>query len=454
MNMGKDILLILPQIIVLVSAATSLVYTMLFKHKGSMWAVIAGMLAATVVTIARLGNDSTAFSQTFRIDAISQWATIILCPSVVLICLLARDELKNTPREGTVYSLLAFSVFGSLILAGSGDVMFLVLGLLISSLSGFALSAYTKTDAATEGAMKYFIYGSVTGAIMVFGLTYWVGMTGSTLLVSLGNLSMSPLILIVGFIALLAGIGYAASLFPFHFWTPDTFQGAPISIAAHLSVIPKIGALFALAQVMKTIPGYGGVSVIVAILAVLSMTFGNVVALWQNNVVRLLAYSTIAQAGYFLIAITVFKNGPLAKPALIVFALAYAFMNIGAFATVQMAGQELEDFKGLGKKSPVAALAITIFLLSLVGIPPLAGFAGKFLLFGAAINSGYTWLAIAGIINSVISLAVYLRIITPMYFEAADKQTIKSKTAIVWISCLVITVLAGVMLQWLLNWIK
>lgn len=453
-EMGKDILLILPQIIVLLTAAIALIFTMLHKHTGSFRTVIVGMLAATAVTLTRMHQTATAFSETFRIDSLSRWAVVILCPSIILICLLVREELKNTRREGTVYSLLAFSVLGSLVLAGSGDIMFIVLGILISSLSGFALAAYPKTDAATEGALKYFVYGSVAGGIMIFGLTYWVGITGSTLLSSLQNLNKSPYVLVVGFIGLLAGTGYVASLFPFHFWTPDTFEGSPVSIAAHLSVIPKTGALFALAQVVKNLPDSGSVSFIIAIVAVFSMTYGNIVALWQNNVIRLLAYSTIAQAGYFLIAITVFKTSSLATPALVIFALAYAGMNIGAFAIIRLAGTKLESFSGLAKRHLSPALAMAIFLLSLVGIPPLSGFAGKFLLFGAAINNGFAWLAIAAIINSVVSLAVYLRIIIPMYFNEPEIEKQKDRVRVVWIVSLLVTVIAGIGVQWILQWIK
>ncbi len=452
-DMGKDIQLVLPQIIVLITAAAALVFTMRFKHRGSLWTVIIGMLAATVLAIARMKQYTTAFSETFRIDALSQWAVLIVCPSVVLICWLARDELKDTPREGTVYCLIAFSALGSLLLAGSGDLMFLVLGLLISSLSGFALAAYLKTDASTEGAVKYFIYGSVSGAIMIFGVTYWVGITGSTLLSSLQSLQTSPYILIIGFIALLAGLGYAASLFPFHFWTPDTFEGAPISIAAHLSVIPKIGALFALAQVTKDIPANAGIFTIIAIISVLTMTYGNIVALWQKNVVRLLAYSTIAQAGYFLLALAVFKTDTLATPAIIVFALAYAAMNIGAFAIVQWAGKSIDDLNGLGKAHPISSIAMLFFLFSLVGIPPLAGFAGKLLLFSVAINNGFAWLAIAAIINSVISLAVYLRIIISMYAKEAESAKPVSDISLVWKIALLITIAAGIGVQWILNYV-
>ncbi len=449
-SMGQDLLLILPQIIVLLTAVAALIFEMLRRPTGSLMALAVGMLAAMGLSISRLGVEATAFSQTFRVDAFNHWSVIILCPASVLFALLARSELKGTGREGTVYSLLGFATLGSLLLAGSGDVMFIVLGLLMNSLSGFALAAYPKTDAATEGAMKYFIYGSVTSALMVFGLTYWVGTTGSTLLSALNNPGLQPLPVVFGLVALLVGIGYAASIFPFHFWTPDTFEGAPVSIAAYLSVIPKVGAIFALSQAMKELP----VQLVnwpwlLAVLAVLTMTFGNVVALWQQNVVRLLAYSTIAQAGYFLLGVVAMQQSGLAVHSLIVFAVAYAVMNTGAFAVVLAHGTELKNFKGVGKQHPWTGVAMSIFLFSLVGIPPLAGFAGKFLLFGAAIDSEFTWLAVVAILNSAISLAVYLRIIMPMYYQPTMviSNTYSRLVSFVWIFCLLLTVMVGLGVQ-------
>ncbi|MEK6480456.1 NADH-quinone oxidoreductase subunit N [Catalinimonas sp. 4WD22] len=449
-QMARDLILILPQIIVLLTAVVALIWEMFRKPLGSLLTLSIGMIAASILSISRLGLDTTAFSQTFRIDALNHWSVIILCPASVLFALLARSELRGTDREGTVYSLLGFSTLGSLLLAGSGDVMFIVLGILMNSLSGFALAAYPKTDKATEGAMKYFVYGSVTGAIMIFGLTYWVGISGSTLLSALNDPALPPLPVIFGFVTLVVGISYAASIFPFHFWTPDTFEGAPVSIAAYLSVIPKIGAIYALAQVAREIPTeLLDWPLMLAILAVLSMTFGNVVALWQQNVIRLLAYSTVAQAGYFLLGVVAMQQSSLAEQSLVIFGIAYAVMNTGAFAIVLANGQKIEDLKGVGKSSPWPGVAMTIFLFSLVGIPPLAGFAGKFLLFGAAIDSQFTWLAIAAILNSVISLAVYLRIIVPMYFQqdASDKHTYSRLVSFVWICCLFFTVAVGLGVQ-------
>lgn len=446
--MARDLLLILPQIIVLVTAICSLIGEMVGKPKASFWTLIIGMPGAAAVAISKLGTNTTAFSETFRVDDLSLWAVIILCITSVFIAVMARSELKNSYREGTVYSLLVFSTLGALLLAGCGDIMFVVLGILIGTLSGTALIAYAKTDPATEGGMKYFIYGSVTGAVMLFGLTFWVGISGSTYLHMMQSPHLAKLPVLFGFGALIVGIGYAASLVPFHFWTPDAFEAAPVSIAAYLSVVPKIGAIYALAQICRELPvEVFNWPLLLAIVAALSMTFGNVVALWQENVIRLLAYSTIAQAGYFVLGVVGVQGGVIAINSLIIFGIAYAAMNTGAFAIVQSRGNLLDDFKGFGKQAPWRSGAITIFFLSLVGVPPLAGFAGKFLLFGAAINGGYTWLAIIAIINSVISLAVYLRVIVPVYFKDSEGKSVKPSPpglTFVWISTFFLTLTVGI----------
>lgn len=218
-------------------------------------------------------------------------------------------------------------------------------------------------------------------------------------------------------------------------------------------MIPKVGAIYGLAQVAKEIPvELINWPLILAVVAVFSMTFGNVVALWQQNVIRLLAYSTVAQAGYFLLGVVAMRQSMLAEQSLIIFGVAYAVMNIGAFAVVQARGTRLEAYNGIGKLVPWTSVAMTVFLFSLVGMPPLAGFAGKFLLFGAAIDSQFTWLAIAAIFNSVISLAVYIRIIFPMFYKKPTVEPLPASSLVhwVWIICLCVTVVAGIGVQWLL----
>jgi proton-translocating NADH-quinone oxidoreductase chain N len=451
MQMARDLVLLAPQLAVLLTAVGALVFEMLRLPKVALPYTVIGLLVATALAIPLLRTETAVFMNTYRVDALSLWSTLTLAPTTALCAILSYHEVKDTDREGTVYALLSFTTLGAIVLAGAGDIMFIVLGVLLSSLGSFALAAYPRDDRATEGAMKFLVFGSVTGAVMIFGLTYWYGATGSTLLSELATLKGAPLAAAAGLVAALVGLGYKAAVAPFHFWAPDAYEGAPISIAAYLSVVPKVGAIFGLAQIVRELPVGIGWPLVVAVLAVFSMTYGNLAALVQENVVRLLAYSSIAQSGYFLLGVIAVQRGELALPALVVFAAAYAAMNIGAFAVVALAGRELRDFAGLGRSRPAAGAAMVIFLISLVGVPPLAGFVGKFLLFGAAIEAGFTWLAVVAILNSVLSLAVYLRIVVPMYQVSKEAPASTRSVAVVWIIALVATVAVGLAAQALLR---
>lgn len=413
--MARDLVLLLPEITVLLTAVAALIAEMLRRPRVALAVAVTGLLGATVLSLGLIGTDTTAFGGTFRIDGLSVWAGLILPPATIVALLLARHDLRGTPREGSAYVLLCLATVGALVLAGAGDAMFLVLGTLLTGLATFALVAWPQDDAATEASMKFFVFASVTGAVMIFGLTYWYGASGSTLLSALGGLETPSLAAAAGLVAVIVGLGYKASLVPFHFWAPDAYEGAPLSVAAYLSVVPKIGALFAFAQVVRDLPTATGWPWALAGLAVLTMTWGYLAALVQDNVIRLLAYSSIAQSGYFLLGIVAVGESRLALPSLVLFAVAYAVMNLGAFAVAAATGRTLEAFRGLGRTRPVIGIAMVVFLLSLVGIPPLGGFAGKFMLFAAAIDVDLTWLAVVAIANSVLSLGVYLRIVVPMY---------------------------------------
>ncbi|MBA2513856.1 MAG: NADH-quinone oxidoreductase subunit N [Solirubrobacterales bacterium] len=450
--MGSDLAMLAPQIAVALTAVGALVFEMLKLPKVALPFAVIGLLVAAGLAVPLLGTETDVFTGTYRVDALSLWAVLTLAPTTALCAVLAYPEVEDTDREGTVYALLAFTALGAVVLAGAGDVMFIVLGVLLSSLGSFALAAYPRDDRATEGAMKFLVFGSVTTSVMIFGLTYWYGATGSTLLSELAMLENMPLAAAAGLVAVLVGLGYKASVAPFHFWAPDAYDGAPVSIAAFLSIVPKVGAIFGLAQVVRDLPTGTGWPLVVAVLAVLSMTYGNLAALVQDNVVRLLAYSSIAQAGYFLLGVVAFGRGDLALPALVVFAVAYAAMNLGAFAVVALAGRDLRDFTGLGRSRPAAGAAMVIFLISLVGVPPLAGFVGKLLLFGAVIEAGFTWLAVVAILNSVLSLAVYLRVVVPMYQTPKEAPALAWPVTTVWTVALVATVGVGLAAQLVVGW--
>jgi len=445
MNMARDLSLLAPEIAVVLTAVGALVFEMLRLPRVALPFTVVGLLVAAGLTVPLIGTETTVFMDTFRVDALGVWAKLTLLPATVLCAVLAHPEVKDTDREGTVHVLFSLTALGALVLAGAGDLMFLVLGVLLSSLGSFALAAYPRDERATEGAMKFLVFGSVTGAVMVFGLTYWYGATASTLISELGRLEGTPLAAAAGLVAVLVGLGYKAAIAPFHFWAPDAYDGAPVSVAAFLSVVPKVGAIFGLAQVVRDLPAAEpfGWPFVVAALAALSMTYGNLAALVQDNVVRLLAYSSIAQSGYFLLGVVAFGESGLALSSLAVFAAAYAAMNVGAFAVVAGRGRYLRDLAGLGRYAPWTGGAMVVFLISLVGIPPTAGFAGKLLLFGAAIDAGYVWLAVIAILNSVLSLAVYLRIVVPMYGTPKETRAFARPVAAVWIISLALTVAVG-----------
>jgi NADH-quinone oxidoreductase subunit N len=454
--MARDLAFLFPEMTLALAVALMLVAEMARLPRLALGIGLAGLLLAVGLTLPVMAADTTVFGGTYRIDLLSGWAKLILLPGTALSLLLARAELVGSDREGSVYSLICLVTIGALMLAGGGDMMLLVLGVVLSGLGSFALVAYPRDDAATEASMKFLVFGSVTGAVMIYGLTFWFGGAGSTLFSGLAGIGSAPIAAAAGLVAVIVGLGYKAALFPFQFWAPDAYDGAPISVAAFMSVITKIAAIFAFAQILRDLPPATGWPLVIAVIAALTMTYGYLAALVQTNMVRLLAYSSVAQSGYFLLGIVAVGNSPLALRSIIVFAAAYVAMNLGAFAIVMVAGRKLDDFRGFGRTAPVTGVAMVAFLLSLAGIPPLFGFVGKILLFGAAMEAGFTWLAVIAILNSVLALAVYLRIIVPMYKPAEPgvpwapaHQPIVTMT---WVIGLGVTLGLGVAAQLLLGW--
>jgi len=416
--MARDLSLLAPELLLAATAMLMIVAEMARAARLVLVLGLAGLTAASLLTLPVLDADTTVFGGTYRIDLIAGWAKLILLPGTALTLLMARAEIAGQEREGSVYALITLVTLGALMLAGGGDMMLLVLGVVLTGLGSFALVAFPRDDAATEAGMKYLVFGAVTGSVMIYGITFWFGGTGSTLFSSLGALDGKPLIAIAGLVAVIVGLGYKAALVPFHFWAPDAYDGAPVSVAAYLSVITKLAAFFAFAQVLRDLPRDAGWPLVLALISATTMTYGYLAALVQTNLVRLIAYSSVAQSGYFLMGVVALGVSPLALPGIIVFAAAYVAMNLGAFAVVMIAGRDLEDMQGFGRRRPMAGMAMVIFLLSLTGIPPLFGFVGKVYLLTAAVEAGFLWLAVIGILNSVLALGVYLRIVVPMYRTA------------------------------------
>lgn len=417
--MQHDLTLLAPELLLAGAAMLMVVAEMAHAARLVLAIGLVALLAATGLTLGFLDADTTVFGGTYRIDLIAGWAKLILLPGTALALLMARAEIAGRAREGSVYALIMLVTLGALMLSGAGDMMVLVIGVVMTGIGSFALVAWPRDDAATEGAMKYLVFGAVTGSVMIYGLTFWFGGTGSTLFAALGRLDGQTLVTVAGLVALIVGLGYKAALVPFHFWAPDAYDGAPVSVAAYLSVITKVAAFFAFAQALRDLPREAGWPLALALIAAATMTYGYLAALAQTNLVRLLAYSSVAQSGYLLMGVVALGVSGFAVPGLQIFGGAYVAMNLGAFAVVIAAGRALGDFEGMGRARPWLGAAMVVFLLSLTGIPPLFGFFGKLYLFTAAVEAGYLWLAVIGILNSVLALGVYLRLVVPMYRSPA-----------------------------------
>jgi len=403
------------------------------RRQGLVGAWVAGAHLAAAALAAAVWMDrgfARVLEGTVMVDGLALTLTGIVGIGGALCVGLARPMLAGTDREGEFYAVLAASSLGAVVLGSAADAALLAIALGLLSLTSFIMTGYLRhSERGNEASLKYYIYGTVAGAVMVYGLTFWFGIAGTTDLAAVGRaVAGAPDAVVIASTALVVvGLAYKASLVPFHFWTPDVYDGAPLPVAAYLSVLPKLAGLIALARVLPTALPDGAVGwpTAIAILAAVTMTLGNLAALAQSNVVRLLAYSSIAQAGYLLMGVAALSGSPQGIPALVYYAIAYAVTNIAAFAVVIAVQRErdsvdLRAFAGLGRRHPWWTATLILSLLSLVGIPPLSGFVGKLEVFSAAIDAGQAWLAAIAVVNTVISLFYYLRVIAPAVLDAPD----------------------------------
>lgn len=400
------------------------------------WVAVAGLAGALVPSAALLSSPPRfAFAETYAIDPFAAFFKVIAMTSGILVVLAAMEFYRDRPThyEGEVYSLIVFMVLGLALMAAAADLILLFLAIEFVSLVSYVLAGSLKGDPkSNEAGVKYFFYGAAATAVMLYGFTFLYGISGTTNLYRLMRhvAFLSPAFLGLAVVLVLAGFGFKLSLVPFHQWTPDVYEGAPTPVTAFLSVGSKAAAFAALLRVLYVaVPPQGWVTVLAG-LAAISMTLGNLVALSQQNIKRMLAYSSIAHAGYMLVGVVALaaSSTPVGSgvDALLFYLFAYTFTNLGAFAVAIVAGRALgsdaiPDYAGLSGRAPFLAFAMGVSMLSLTGIPLTGVFVGKFLVFGAAINSGLLWLAIVGIVNSVISLFYYIGVVRAMYLMAAPE---------------------------------
>ena len=428
---AADFYNILPEI-VLTSGALLVLVTDVVASRASrllLGRVTLAVLGATILALLPFRDADTLASQgLLAIDGFAFFFKLLFLLAAAITVLMSASYLEvEGLRAGEYYFLILCATLGMMFMASGIDLITIFVGLETMAVAFYILVGFLKPNRrSNEAAVKYFLLGAFSLGILLFGMSTLYGLSGTTnlreLATTLATQERSPL-LIMALVMVVAGIGFKIAAVPFHMWAPDVYEGAPTPITAFLSVGSKAAAVAMLLRIfVEGLPFLADIwRPMFWVLAVLTMTVGNVAALTQSNVKRMLAYSSIAHAGYVLIGVV--AGTTRGVTAILVYMVVYAFMQLGAFAVIVMlrrtdvVGDELKDLSGLYVRHPAAACAMLFFMLSLGGIPPTAGFMGKFWLFGAAIESGYVWLAVIGVVNSAISLYYYVRVIVFMWFK-------------------------------------
>ena len=443
----------IPELILTITILAALI-TDLFvkKSKTNMIGWVLGVgLVVVGLSVHNLSSvpPTTLFLDMIVIDPFSSFMKIVIIISTLLVIVASwvNDELEKY-RKGEYFTIMGIMVMGLFLMTSSVDIIMLYISIEVVSIMSFVLAAYLKLDTrSNEAGLKYVIYGAFSSGVMLFGLSIVYGLAGSTnyfaiqdTLSSLDG-SASPA-LIMALLMIFAGFGYKISSVPFHFWTPDVYEGSPSTITAYLSVAPK-AAGFAMIirffhQVFSDSIGLTSNAIgstdlpwpeIIGVLAVVTMTMGNLVAIQQKSIKRMLAYSSIAHAGYMMLALPVLSME--AVESVMIYLFIYVFMNLGAFFIVifvknKTGGESFEDFEGLGWKMPIVGAFMTLFMLSLTGLPPTAGFVGKLYIFKTLVGAGseFLWLVVAGGVNSVISLYYYFHVVKVMFLGGKRSDVI------------------------------
>jgi NADH-quinone oxidoreductase subunit N len=391
------------------------------------WLAILGTLAAGYFSWWQLHLGTlTAFSGSIQIDAFSVFFHLLIAAIALVTLLISLDYFEgDTGHSGEYFALIAFSAVGMMLMTCATELLVVFVGLEISSIATYIMCGFRKGQATgAESSLKYFLLGSFATAFFLYGIALAFGATGSTSIPAIAHglaTTATPRLAFLALAMILIGLGFKVSAAPFHVWTPDVYQGAPSPVVGYMSTAPKAAAFAVLLRI--TFTAFGPMqhrwSVLLWILAALSMTVGNLGALLQRDVKRMLAYSSIAHAGYILVAFTALRNDGVAAACF--YTATYAAMQVGAFAVItQITGynerlRTADDYTGLALKRPVLAAFLTLFLISLIGIPFTGGFFGKFYVFSAAIHASNVWIAVIGLLNSGVACFYYLRLLATLY---------------------------------------
>jgi len=447
--------LFVPEIILAGTAGLVILVDLFVERKGAL-AVLAvlGALAAIGYTITLWGGSATGlFGGRLAVDSFALFFKLLILGIVVVVVLATSDYASKMERfQGEYYALVLTSALGMMVMSAATELITIYVGLELASISLYALVGFLKDPKSTESSLKYLLLGAVASAVMLYGMALIFGVTGQTQLSAIssaiGRLGLSGALanpaLVMGVVLLLAGFGFKIATVPFHMWVPDVYEGAPTPITAYLSVGSKAAGFALVLRVFSTAFGEPGWlsqnwGMLFAILAAISMTLGNTVAIPQTNIKRMLGYSSIAQAGYLMVGLAAAGlaggTDTLGGSGVLFFLASYALTNLGAFVAIiaitnKIGSDLIQDFSGMGRRAPLTAGVLTLCLISLIGMPPAAGFMAKFYIFSGAVQNGLLWLVIVAAINSVVSAYYYLRVVKVMWFgEPASAEPVPSSGA-------------------------
>jgi NADH-quinone oxidoreductase subunit N len=448
-----------------------LLVDLLIKNKGVTALLAAlGLALSLGFTLSQIGTTDTGFNHLVVLDGFSTFVDALLLVTGLFGIAVAYNYLKRMGIErGEYYTLLLFSITGMLLMAQASDLIIVFLALEMLSIPLYVLAAFARPKADSEEAgLKYFLLGAFSTGFIVYGIALVFGATGSTSLSAIVNAASigtsNLLLLTVGSALILVGLSFKIAAVPFHMWTPDVYQGSPSAVTAFMAAGAKIAGFAALLRVFSlAFPALASnLTPILAVISALTMIVGNLVAIAQTNIKRLLAYSSIAHAGYILMAFVPYGQPKVVSTSIaagLFYLVSYALTNFGAWAVVialektEGKGLEITDYAGLGRKYPALAAAMTVFMLSLTGIPPTLGFVGKFYLFRAVINGQFYLLAVIGVLTTLISAYYYLRVVVTMYMREGDPETTSEPWLnLTWAMSALLTVLVSLVPAPLFDW--
>jgi NADH-quinone oxidoreductase subunit N len=453
---------LMPFNILVVWACVLLLLDVFLLNKRKGWTALlaaVGMVVALGFALAQIGKEEVAFGGMVVVDGFATFLTILLLGSGLVAIAIAYDYLRRMNLDrGEYYVLLLFSLSGMILMAVAADLIVVFLALELLSIPLYVLAGFARPQRdSEEAAMKYFLLGAFAGGFILFGIAFVYGATGQTGLAEIAgviNLGVADTgLLVAGAALILIGLGFKVAAVPFHMWTPDVYTGSPSTVTAFMALGAKAAGFAALLRIFVTVfpTLVEDMTPILWALAALTMILGNYVAIAQRNIKRMLAYSSIAHAGYILMALVPYAQPDVAAgsvAATLFYLLAYAFTNFGAWAVVvalekrEGKGLALEDYAGLGRKYPVLAATMTVFMLSFIGVPPTLGFVGKFYLFRVVLDGGFPGLALIGLLTSLVSAYYYLRVVVFMYMREGEPEVRRESwlylTAVVTAVCVVL----------------